>query len=183
MNKFVAETLKDKIVANMRVSLANCKQLVRVIAPSGNLFLVLLLQELRRQGITFIAFYVLQRVIEEPGISQFQLRRETGLENYEISRDCKFLAASELIKTGRATEDRRVRALRPTSRGKKIRGQILSEAAKHLQKGLSIDDSFRGSGENRRLTEATESFQLGNRTLLGSLQLSFFDTYPTEMNS
>jgi DNA-binding MarR family transcriptional regulator len=104
----------------MRVSLANCKQLVWAISPSGNLLLLLLLQELRRKGITFIAFYVLQRVIEEPGISQFQLRRETGLEIYEISRGCKFLAVSELIKIGRATEDRRVRVLRPTSRGKKI---------------------------------------------------------------
>jgi DNA-binding MarR family transcriptional regulator len=167
----------------MRVSLVNSKQLVRAIAPSGNLFLLLLLRELRGQGITFIAFYVLQRVMEEPGISQFQLRRETGLEDYEISRDCKLLAAGELIKIGRATGDRRVRVLRPTSRGKKIRGQILSEAAKQLQKGLSIDDGFRGVGANRRLTEATESFQIGNRTLLGSLQLSFFDTNPTEMNS
>jgi DNA-binding MarR family transcriptional regulator len=92
----------------MQVSLPECKNLVRAIAPSGNLFLLLLLQELRRQGITFIAFYVLQRIIEEQGISQFQLRRETGLENYEISRDCKFLADSGLIKIGRATEDRRV---------------------------------------------------------------------------
>jgi DNA-binding MarR family transcriptional regulator len=101
----------------MRVSLPECKHLVRAIAPSGNLFLLLLSQELRHQGITFIAFYALQRVIEEPGISQFQLRRETGLENYEVSRGCKFLADSGLIKIGRATEDRRVRVLVPTSRG------------------------------------------------------------------
>ena len=167
----------------MRVSLPNCKHLVRAIAPSGNLFLLLLLQELRRQGITFIAFYVLQRVIEEQGISQFQLRRETGLENYEISRDCKILADSGLIKIGRAAGDRRIRVLRPTNRAEKIRGQILSEAAKQLQKGLSIDDGFQGMGENRRLVEASESFKVGNRTLLGPLQLSFFDTQPTEMNS
>jgi DNA-binding MarR family transcriptional regulator len=166
----------------MRVSLAKCKHLVRAIAPSGNLFLLLFLQVLRRQGITFIAFYVLQRVIEEPGISQFQLRRETGLEIYEISRDCKFLADSGLIKMGRAAQDRRVRVLRPTSRGEKIQGQVLSAAAKQLQKGLSIDDGFHGVGENRRLMEATDSFRMGNRTLLGPLQLSFFDTNPTEMN-
>jgi hypothetical protein len=78
----------------MLVSLPECKHLVRAIAPSGNLFLLLLLQELRQQGMTFIAFYALQRVIDEPGISQFQLRRETGLENHEISRGCKFLADS-----------------------------------------------------------------------------------------
>src|SRR5260370_19619907 len=123
----------------MRVSLSKCKHLVRAIAPSGNLFLLLLLQELRQQGITFIAFYALQRVIEEPGISEFQLRRETGLENYEISRGCKFLAGSALIKIAPAVEDRRVRVLRPTSRGEKIRGQVLSEASKQLQRGLSID--------------------------------------------
>jgi hypothetical protein len=126
--------------------------------------------------------YALQRVVEEPGISEFQLRRETGLENYEISRGCKFLAVSGLIKIGRAVEDRRVRVLRPTSRGEKIRGQVLSKAAKQLQKGLSIDDGFHGVGTNRRLMEATESFQMGNRTLLGLTQLSFFDTNPTEMN-
>ena len=40
---------------------------------------------------TFIAFYALERVFEEHGISAFQLRRETGLENYEISRGCKLL--------------------------------------------------------------------------------------------
>jgi DNA-binding MarR family transcriptional regulator len=167
----------------MRVSLPKCKRLVSAIAPSGNLFLLLLLQELRRQGITFIAFYALQRVTEEPGISEFQLRRETGLENYEISRGCKFLAEGGLIKIGRAVEDRRVRVLTPTSRGEKIRGHVLSQAAKQLQKGLSIDDGFRGVGENRRLMEATESFRMGNRTLLGPLQLSFFDTNPAEMNS
>jgi hypothetical protein len=66
------------IVADMQVSLAKRKHLVRAIAPSGNLFLLLLLQELREQGVTFIAFYVLQRVIEEPGISEFQLRRGDG---------------------------------------------------------------------------------------------------------
>ena len=167
----------------MRVSLPECKHLVCAIAPSGNLFLLLLLQELRQQGITFIAFYVLQRVIEEPGISEFQLRRETGLENYEISRGCKFLADSGLIRIGRAAEDRRVRVVRPTSRAKQIRGQVFSQAAKQLQKGLSIDDGFHGAGENRRLMEATGSFRIGNRTLLGPLQLSFFDTNPTEMNS
>jgi hypothetical protein len=62
-----------------------------------------------------------------------------------------FLPTVELIKIGRAAVDRRIRVLRPTSRGEKIRGHVLSEAAKQLQKGLSIDDGFRGAGENRRL--------------------------------
>jgi DNA-binding MarR family transcriptional regulator len=170
------------IVANMQVSLAKSKQLIRSIAPAGNLFLLLLLQELRHQGLTFIALYALQRVIEEQEISEFQLRRETGLENYEISRGCKLLASSGLIEISRYEQDRRVRLLTPTRRGIQIHDRILSAAATQLQKGRSIDDGFHGVGEDRRLTEAIESFRIGNRTLLGSLQLSFFDTNPAEMN-
>ena len=171
------------IFANMQVSLARCNQLLRAIAPSGNLFLLLLLQELRYQGLTFIAFYALQRVIKAPGISEFQLRRETGLENYEISRGCKLLARSGLIEIGRYEKDRRVRVLTPTRRGIQIHDRILSAAAKQFQKGRSIDDGFHGVGENRRLTEAIESFRIGNRTLLGHLQLTFFDTNPDVMNA
>ena len=167
----------------MQISLVKSNQLIRSIAPSGNLFLLLLLQELRHQGITFIAFYTLQRVIEVEGISEFQLRRETGLENYEISRGCKLLASSELIKISRDKRDRRVRVLTPTRRGIQIHDRILAAAAKQLQRGLSIDDGYHGVGENRRLTEAIESFRIGNRTLLGPLQLSFFDINPAEMNS
>ena len=47
----------------MQVNLTKCKQLLRAIAPPGNLFLLLTLEELRRQELTFIAFYVLQRTI------------------------------------------------------------------------------------------------------------------------
>jgi DNA-binding MarR family transcriptional regulator len=167
----------------MQVSLSGCNQLLRAIAPSGNLFLLLLLQELRRQGLTFIAFYALQRVVETPRISEFQLRRETGLENYEISRGCKLLAGSGLIQISRYEKDRRVRVLIPTRRGIQIHDRILSAAAKQLQKGLSIDDGFQAVGENRRLTETIESFRIGNRILLGPLQLSFFDTNPDDMNA
>src|ERR1700692_3744777 len=123
----------------MQVSLVKCNQLLRAIAPSGNLFLLLLLQEIRQQGVTFIAFYVLQRVIEEPGISEFQLRRETGLQNYEISRGCKLLADSGLVKIGRYETDRRVRVLTPTRLGIQTHNRILSAAAKQLRRGLSID--------------------------------------------
>jgi DNA-binding MarR family transcriptional regulator len=167
----------------MQVSLVNCKQLLRAIAPSGNLFLLVTLQELRRQGLTPIAFYALQRTIQVPLIFESSLRRETGLEDYEISRACKFLAGSGLIEIGRYQKDRRVRVLRSTSRGRKIHNQVLSAAAKRLQGGFSIEDGFSGVGENRRLAEAADSFRQGNRILRGSLQLSFFDTNPTEMNS
>jgi DNA-binding MarR family transcriptional regulator len=156
---------------------------VGAIAPSGNLLLLLLLQELRRQGMTFIAFYVLQRTIQARNISEFQLRRETGLENYEISRACKFLAASRLIAIGRAEDDGRVRLLTSTDRGRKVHDTVLSAAAKQLQKGRSIDDGFEGAGENRRLKEASESYRIGNRKLLGQFPLTFFDLNPKEMEN
>ncbi len=91
----------------MQVSLAKCNQLLRAIAPAGNFCLLLLLQELRHQGLTFIAFYALQRIIETQKISEFHLRRETGLENYEISRGFKLLASSKLIEISRYEKDRR----------------------------------------------------------------------------
>jgi DNA-binding MarR family transcriptional regulator len=157
------------ILADMQASVGTSKQLLRAIAPSGNLFLVLTLQELRRQGLTFIAFYALQRTIEESEFSVFALRRETGLPDYEVSRACRFLVSSELVKMSRFEEDARVRLLSPTRRGVKIHDQILSAAARRLQEGLD------SPGEERRLAEAIESFRQGNRTLLGPLQLSFFD--------
>ena len=172
------------IVAYMQVSLASCRQLLRTIAPSGNLFLLVSLQELRRQGLTFIAFYALQRTIEEQRIFESTLRQETGLEDYEISRACKFLARSGLIEIGRSQKDRRVRVLTPTSRGRKIHDQVLSAAAKRLQEGftLSSKDGFPIAGQNRRLTEAAESFRQGNRILRGPFQITFFDTHPAEMD-
>jgi len=165
----------------MHISLTNCRKLVKAIAPSGNLFLLLLQQELRRQGMTFLAFYVLQRTIEENNISEFQLRRETGLESYEISRACKFLSTSRLVKLGRAADDRRVQLVTLIDRGRKVYDDVLSAAARRLQKGLSIDNGFGGAGENSRLAQASDSFRLGNRKLLGQLELSFFDTNPKEM--
>jgi DNA-binding MarR family transcriptional regulator len=167
----------------MQVSLVKCKQLLRAIAPSGNLFLLLTLQELRRQGLTFIAFYARQRTIEYSGSSASALRQETGLADYEISRACKFLADSGLVVIGPAEKDRRARVLRPTKLGIKIHDQVLSAAAKRLQKDFSSEDRLSISAENRRLTEAAEFFRRGNRTLRGPFQVSFLDTHSKEMNS
>ena len=166
----------------MQLSLLRCNQFVRAIGPSGNLFLLLVLRELRRQGLTFIAFYVLQRVAKSPGISQLQLRRETGLKDYEISRDCKFLANSGLIKIGPSKTDRRVRVLVLTNRGKKIWEQVLIAASGQIQKGLSFDRGLSREEEDRQLAQATESFETGNEILFGPLQLSFLDMQPKEMN-
>ena len=170
------------IVAYMQVLLVKCKQLLRAIAPSGNLFLLLTLQELRKQGLTFIAFYALQRAIEYPGSSPSALRRETGLADYEISRACKFLADSGLVVIGRAEKDRRVRVLRPTKLGIKIHDQVLLAAARKLQKDFSSGNPLLIPTENRRLKEAAELFRKGNHTLRGQFQISFFDTQPAEMN-
>jgi DNA-binding MarR family transcriptional regulator len=145
----------------MQASVRKYKQFMQAIAPSGNLFLVLALQELRRQGLTFIAFYALQRTIEESELSESSLRQETGLPDYEVSRACRFLARSELVDINRSEVDARVRLLKPTSRGKRIHDQVLSVAAERLQEGLT------SPGDERRLSEATESFRKGNQTLLG----------------
>ena len=166
----------------MQVHLTKCNQFLRAVAPSGNLFLLLTLQELRRQGLTYIAFYVLQRTIEDAGSSSSALRQETGLADYEISRACKFLELSGLVVMSRDEQDRRVRVIRPTKQGIKIHDQVVSAAAKRLQRDFWTDSGVPLATENRRLTEATESFRKGNRILRGQFQISFLDTYPKEMN-
>src|ERR1017187_3083405 len=167
----------------MQVTLAKCEQFLRAVAPPGNLFLLLTLQELRRQGLTFIAFYALQRTIEYSGSSASALRQETGLADYEISRACKFLVSSGLVVMSRDERDARVRVLRPTKLGIKIHDQVLSAAAKKLQKDFSSQDRLLIPTENRRLKEAAELFRKGNHTLRGAFQVSFFDTQPVEMDS
>jgi DNA-binding MarR family transcriptional regulator len=171
------------MVANMQVTINQCKLFLRAIEPSGNLFLLITLQELRWQGMTFIAFYALQRTISEREISESRLRQETGLEDYEISRACKFLATSGLIEIHRREEDRRTRVLRRTKRGAQVHDQVISAAAKRLQERISKLKGFAAVTEDGRLTEATEAFRKSNQLLLGPLQLSFFDTNPDVMNS
>ncbi len=166
------------MVAHMQVKLTNCKQFLQAIAPSSNLFLLLTLQELRQQGLTFIAFYVLQRTIDEKGSSESALRRETGLADYEISRACKLLASKRLVEIGRTKQDKRVRVLSPTEHGIKIKDEVLLVAAKRLQESFPVpvdEDDLSGAGDDRRLTEAAKSFRDGNGTLRGVFQVSFFD--------
>ncbi|MHB1838939.1 MAG: hypothetical protein ACYCPD_04185 [Acidobacteriaceae bacterium] len=140
------------------------------MAPAGNLFLLLSLPELRRQGLTFLAFYILQRTVEEQEFPEFWVRQETGLDDYEVSRACTFLAQSGLIQKKKDEADARVRVLTPTDRGVRVRDKILSTAGERLKDGLPRP------GRLRRLSEATRLLQQGNRILLGPLQLSFFDT-------
>jgi len=146
------------------------ERLVQAMAPSGNLFFLITLQELRRQGLTFLAFYILQRTIEERKFLEFWVRRETGLDDYEVSRACTFLAQSGLIQKKKHAADARVRVLTPTDRGVRVLDKILSTAAERLKDGVPR------SGRLRRVSEAAQLLQEGNRILLGPLQLSFFDT-------
>jgi len=153
----------------MQVS-KRCERLVRALAPAGNLFLLLSLPELRRQGLTFLAFYILQRTVEEQEFPESWARRETGLDDYEVSRACTFLAQSGLIEKRKDTADARLRVLTPTERGIGVLNQILSTAGERLEDGVPRP------GRLRRLSEVTRLLQQGNRMLLGPLQLSFFDT-------
>jgi DNA-binding MarR family transcriptional regulator len=79
------------------------------------------------------------------------------------------LAKSGLVKISKAAEDGRKRVLAPTDRGRRILDKILSTAARRLWDGIQ------SPGRIRRVTEATASLRRANRTLLGPLQLSFFD--------
>jgi len=140
------------------------------MAPSGNLFLLLTLSEMRRQGLTYLAFYALQRIVKEGAFLEFLLRRETGLEDYEVSRACTFLAKSGLVEVRKADYDGRARALTPTARGRGVVDKVMSAAARRF------DDAVLGAGRIRRLAEATLHLKEGNQILLGPLQISFFDS-------
>lgn len=143
---------------------------VRAMAPSGNLFLLITLPELRRQGLTYLAFYALQRTVDEGAFSESWLRCETGLPDYETSRACTLLAKSELVKIGKSTQDGRARVLIPTARGRRVLGRIISSAAGRLWDGIPP------AGRTRRLDEAADLLHRAGEKLLGPLQLSFFDT-------
>ena len=145
------------------------------MAPVGNLFLLITLPELRRQGVTYLALYALERAVEAESVgpsnrlTEERLRRETGLADYATSRACALLARKGLIEISRANSDGRVRALTPTDRGKQILGQILAAAA------LRLWDATPRAGRIRRMCEATEALRRANKILHGSMQLSFFD--------
>jgi DNA-binding MarR family transcriptional regulator len=144
-------------------------EFVRMMAPLGNLFLLLTLPELRRQGLTFLAFYTLQRSIAEGGITEYRLCRETGFAAYETSRACALLTKSELVKISRSDEDGRIRILTPTARGRRLLTKIISAAADRLLEGIPRP------GRTRRMDEATNMLRQATDKLLGPFQLSFFD--------
>jgi DNA-binding MarR family transcriptional regulator len=139
------------------------------MAPLGNLFLLITLPELRQQGLTYLAFYALQRAVDEGSFSEYWLRCETGLADYETSRACAVLAKSELVRISRSEKDGRVRILTPTARGRRLVTKILSAAAARLVEGIPRP------GRTRRMDEATNMLRRATDKLLGPFQLSFFD--------
>ena len=143
---------------------------VRAMATLGNLFLLVTLPELRRQGLTYLAFYALQRAANERDYSEYWLRGETGLADYETSRACTLLARSDLIRISRSGKDGRVRFLAATPRGRRVLAKIISMAADRLW------DAISPPGRNRRWDTAAEQLRQASDTLLGPFQLSFFDT-------
>lgn len=164
------EHWKNEIVADMQVPRKQLSNLIDALAPSGNLFFLLTAQELRWQGLSFLAFYVLQRTVEEREVTEYQMRSETGLPDYEVSRACKLLVDSGLVEANRWEGDRRIRLFTETALGRKVHGRVLAAASKRLADGIPKQ------GRLRRIAEVTGHLRKGNRTLLGSFQLSFFDT-------
>jgi DNA-binding MarR family transcriptional regulator len=158
------------ILADMQVSPhKSSRQLLQAIAPAGNIFLLVTLPELRRQGLTFLAFYTLQRIIDRSELPEHAIRIETGLEDYEVSRACRLLVRSDLATMTKSNVDRRVRWLEPTPRGRRIHDKILLAAAQRMQQGVPA------SGRQRRFSESAESFRQGIQILRGAFQVSFFD--------
>lgn len=151
------------------------ERIVQALAIPGNLFLVITLPELRRQGMSYLALYALQRTVEKADdgsgnrYTEKWLRRETGLKGYETSRARALLVKSDLITVSRDPDDRRVRELIPTARGRQILRRILAEAGRRLWEGIQPN------GRIRRVKETVQHLKAADQKLLGSLQLTFFD--------
>ena len=151
------------------------QRIAQALAHSGNLFLVLTIPELRFQGMSYLALYALERTVEKAddgsGVrySEKWLRSETGLKAYETSRACTLLLRSDLVTARKDPDDRRVRELFPTARGRKLLNNILEKAGQRLWKGIQT------RGRIRRVKEITEHLRAANRILHGGFQLSFFD--------
>jgi DNA-binding MarR family transcriptional regulator len=151
------------------------ERLVCAMAPSGCLFLLITLKELRRQGLTYLALYALMRTVEvswptaDEGFPISALRSETGLDDFEISRACALLRKSDLVEIHQAAGDAREKILMPTARGHHALSTIRSTAADRLWNGIDR------AGRIRRFKEATDALRQANHRLLGPLQLSFFD--------
>ena len=164
-----------KWLQNSRFLMTRQERIAHAMAPTGNLFLVLILPELRRQGMSHLSLYALQRTVEKAddgsGIrySEKCLRTETGLEDYETSRAFGLLISRHLVMVRKDPNDRRVRELIPTDKGRTALKKILEQAGRRLWDGIQ------DQGRSRRVKQVTEHLRKANRILHGEFQLSFFD--------
>jgi hypothetical protein len=157
------------------------ERLIRAMAPIGGLFLLVTLQEIRRQGLSYLALYMLERTVQgsgpwhEEGLLVSGFRSETGLKDYEISKACALLKKGDLVTIEKAAGSRRERILVPTARGIRILDKVLSAAANRLWEGLPP------WARGRRVSETTRILGQGGDKLLGSIQLTFLDKHaPTK---
>jgi len=154
--------------------MTNSERFVNGIANFGNLFLVLTLPEMRKQGISYLALYALQKAIDAEnegfiGLPESKLRDETGLPDYELSRACRLLVNAGLLRARRSSNDKRRKIMVPTSLGKTVLVRILSAAAQRLH------DSIEEVGRFRRVQGAVEHLRKAQNKLRGQFQLSFFE--------
>ncbi len=151
------------------------ERIASALVGPGSLFLVMTTPELRRQGMTHLSLYALQRAVEEaearPGqrYSEQWLRRETGLKDYETSRACTLLVKSDLVTVAKHPGDGRVREFVPTDRGRRVLQRVIEEAGRRLWEGIQP------RGRIRRVKQVTDHLRRANRILREDIQLSFFD--------
>lgn len=155
--------------------MTQAERIVWELAGFGNLFLVLTLPEIRREGMTYLSLYALQRAVQvtkESSTSYFpeaSLRDESGLSDYETSRACKVLEGAGLIRLAKAEGDGRIRLLIPTVLGKRVLARIMKAAGQRLW------DSIEDVGRFRRIHDAIEHLRKAHHRLRGPLQISFFE--------
>jgi DNA-binding MarR family transcriptional regulator len=161
------------MLAELQASMTRQERIAAALAAPGNLFFVLTQPELRREGISFLALYALQRVVKEADdgsvYSEQRLRSETGLKDYEASRACRSLVESDLATESRHPDDHRVKLLAPTARGRRILTKIVEGVGQRLWHATSP------LGRVRRMREVTGHLREADRILHGDLQLTFFD--------
>lgn len=153
------------------------ERLATAFGPLGNLFQLVAQPELRCRNLSPLAFYALQRAIQEAddsnreddAYSESQLTRETQLGDYKTSRACSFLRQRGLVTLAPASWDRRVRLLMPTEQGRATAREVMAATGKRLWTGIPP------TARKRRVRVLTEQLRDADKTLHGIWQPTFFD--------
>lgn len=149
------------------------ERLATALASFGNLFVVITAPELRRRALTPLAFYALQRSVQEAdqdrAYSESDLTRESQLADYDTSRAVSLLKRQGLLTVARWTEDKRVLLLIPTEQGRSVLSEIMTASGKRLW------NSIPKSARKRRISVLTSQLRDADRTLYGLWQPTFFD--------